>query len=218
MRAARAQLIQQRPQRQDVVAAPDEGQRKEVAARLHSDANVALVLLGQRRQVDVDAREVDMPPRTEPPRRGDAAAQGRVVLLDDFHANEPAVDEHRRADRDVPRKTGVVDVDPAKTGRRALGVQLERVALLEIDRIGDHARADFGTLDVHHDGDVPLDADRDVANPLHQRGHPLAGAVSHVQAHHVDAGDDQLLEHLRALGRRADGGDDLGVPVIAAHA
>ena len=49
-------------------------------------------------------------------------------------------------------------------------------------------------------------------------GHPLAGAVSHVQTHHVEAGHDRPLEHLRALGRRADRGNDLRVPVIAAHA
>ena len=46
-------------------AAPDERQRDEIDAGLDAGADVALVLFGQRRQVDIHAGQVDMPARPE---------------------------------------------------------------------------------------------------------------------------------------------------------
>ncbi len=58
---ARTQAVQKVAQQQDVVALAHERQRHEVDARLDTGAHVALVLLGQRRQVHHHPRQVHVP-------------------------------------------------------------------------------------------------------------------------------------------------------------
>src|SRR6478609_3795887 len=73
--------------------------RTSTSSRRRADADVAFVFLGERRQIDLDAGQVDMPPRPEYSRRHHAAANVRFVLLDHFHVNQAAVDEDGGADR-----------------------------------------------------------------------------------------------------------------------
>ena len=96
-----AEAVEQRPQHQHVVAPADERERDEVDARVDAGADVALVLLGERRQVDVDAGQVDVPARAELARREHAAADVRRVLLDHFQPDQAAVDQDGGADADV---------------------------------------------------------------------------------------------------------------------
>ncbi len=60
-----AEMVEQRAQDQDVVAAADEGEGDEIDARGHADANVALVFFGEGGEIDVDAGQIDMPARAE---------------------------------------------------------------------------------------------------------------------------------------------------------
>jgi len=97
------------------------------------------------------------------------------------------------------------------------GQPLEQLPGLQIDGFGHDSGADLRALHVHHDRYVALNGDRDLANTCDQGGHPLAAAMSHVQAHDVQPGAYQLAELFRAFGGRTDGRDDLGVSVVVAH-
>ena len=61
----RAEPLEQPAQDQHVFALADERQRDEVEPRLGARPHVLLVLLGQGRQVDVDAGQVDVASRPE---------------------------------------------------------------------------------------------------------------------------------------------------------
>jgi hypothetical protein len=89
-----------------------------------ADERVGAVLLGERRQVDLHARQVDVAARSELTGREHAAADVGVVFFQHLEADEAVVDEDGVADLDVVDEVLVIDVDRADflgvfAGRRA---------------------------------------------------------------------------------------------------
>ncbi len=119
MRSFGTQRGQQLPQGDNILASPDKGEGEKVDPHLDADADVVLIFFRERGKVDLHAREVDMPARTELAGREQLAAYARGVLLDDLHANHAAVDQNSRADADIRRQPRIVDTDAAHAlGRR----------------------------------------------------------------------------------------------------
>jgi hypothetical protein len=76
--------------------------------------------------------------------------------------------------------------------------------------LGEFADADFGALQVGHDG-------HHFASPLGRFAHQVGAvhmvlrlAVAEIQAHHIDTGFDHLLQHRHIAGSGAEGGNDFG--------
>src|SRR5262249_28536539 len=143
--------------------------RDKVDALLEADERVAPVLLGERRQVHLYARQVDVAPRAELARDEHATADVRLALFQHFEPEEALVDEDNAADGDVGDEVLVVDIDRANF-LAALALEagfhgeVEDLAGLELDRCGEVAGANLWALDVHHDRDLAADARADGAD------------------------------------------------------
>jgi hypothetical protein len=112
-------------------------------------------------------------------------------------------------------EAGVVDRhrQDAVLGFTALRQQVDQLAGGELDRLGQVAGADLGTLHIHEQGDVAAGALTHLAHaPDHGAGPGVVG-VRHVEATHVHAGQDELLEHLLVRRGRAQRENDLGEAV-----
>ena len=93
----------------------------------------------------------------------------------------------------------------------ARGIKHEFLTRLQQDAaFGKLADADFGALQVGHDGDFTAGA---LGRFTHQLGPVhmvLRLAVAEVQPHHIDTGADHFLQQDGITGSRSEGGNDLG--------
>ena len=199
----------------DVFRGADEREGNKVDALLEADGGVGAVFFGEGREVYFDAGEVDVAFRFELAGDEDAAADAGLVFGEDFEAEEAVVDEDGVADLDVVDEVLVVDVDGADFfALHAAGAgfdgEIEDFAGLEFERDGEVAGADFGALDVHHDGDVAAEAGGDGADAADDGAGPVVFRVRHVEADDVGAGADHLFEHFLAFGGGPEGEDDFG--------
>ncbi len=99
-----------------------------------------------------------------------------------------------------------------------IGHQVEAVAGLEHDlAFGEALDADLRARQVGQDADLDAHARSGGAHVGGTLG--LAGrvAVAEVQTHDVDAGAEQILQHARRVGGRAEGGQDLGAALAYGH-
>ena len=164
IRALEPKLLEEVAQQQDVVAPAYEREGDEIDARLHAGAQVALVLLRQRRQVHHHARQVDVTARAELARREHLTAHVRGIEVLHLEAHQAAVDQDRRADRHVRGQPRVVDGHATHARSGLVRVELELITDGELDRTLDHAGADLRTFDVHHHGHVTIEVFRNFAH------------------------------------------------------
>lgn len=196
----------------NVLAFPDEGQGDKVHPQRDTQLDVLTVLLGNRRHTDFHVGKIDVTTGTQFPFSKHFAAHPAVQLLQYAETNDPVVHEDGIAFVDVPDEVRVIDIDGLLfLAVRAFDRELEDIAWFQFQRDRQVARANGRSLRIHHDraGDAHLfrsgtDALKDVAGPL-MRG------VAHVQAGHVHARPNHLLQHLGRFDAGANGARDLGV-------
>src|SRR5690606_41277373 len=97
----------------DVPGPPHEGQGDEIHVLLHRKGDVAPVLLGDRRQVDANPRQVDVAAALEDAAVQHLAAHGALFLGEHFEVDEAVVHGDAVADVDVVDDVLVVDQDGA---------------------------------------------------------------------------------------------------------
>ena len=128
-----------------------------------------------------------------------------------FEAVAPqVVDQHVVAAAEVQRQVDLeTELEVALLRVTAAGQRHERPRL-EHDRLGQVADPQLRALEVGEDRDRPPDPPLDgshAADPLEVVG---LVAVREVQPEAVDAGAREALDDLLGIGRRPEGGDDLG--------
>ena len=102
------------------------------------------------------------------------------------------------------------------TGRR-IGVEDERSAFVDRHRPADKgAEPQLRSLQIDQNADRTAACFLDGADRRHQFAHAVLAGVAHIDAKHVDAGDEQSLDHLRIGRGRSEGGDDFGA-ALASH-
>jgi DNA invertase Pin-like site-specific DNA recombinase len=207
----------QRPQHQYVLAAPRKRQGDKVDPRFNPRPDVFRVLIRQRRQIHLHPRKINMPPRAQLPRRDHPATDVRRVLLNHLHANQPAVQQHRRANADIRRQTRIIHVDSRSPLGRFVSIKLECFARLEFNRRYNSARANFRPFDVHHHRDVPMDLLARFADAFDDGQDPLARPMRHVEPDHIHSGGDHLPKSFARFRGRPHGGYDFSVSVMTAH-
>ena len=153
------QAGEQPPQDIDVRGLADKGQRVKIDALLHPDSDIGAVLVREGRQAHLDSGQVDMPAAGQ-------LARHRRSAVDPSSATSPArgqpdqaaVHQDDGARSHVPAHQGIVDPDPEDTLFRPLAArqQVDHLIGGQFNRSGQIARADFRTLDVHEQRDVPL--------------------------------------------------------------
>ena len=136
--------------------------------------------------------------------------------LDHLHPELAVVDEERGAGLERLEDLRMRQADPGRVALGRIEVEAEARALGEQHRAGgEGAAAQLRPLQVGEDADRPAELRLDLADQRVPAGDVLVGAVAHVEAEDVRAGEEQAADHLVAVGGRAEGRDDLDVALAA---
>ena len=143
-----------------------------------------------------------------------------AVDADDAQGHQPVVEQQHVALAHVLHQAQVTDADlGGVTGRRIRAAdQRKGVAGFQRDLAGgEFFDADLGALQVGQDADLPSLPRGRFANGADARLVVFGRAVGKIQADDVDARPYQVVEHAGRVGRRAEGGEDLGAAQIEGH-
>ena len=136
----------------------------------------------------------------------------------DGHGDQPVIQQQDIPDFDVLRQCRVTHADTITVARRqgVPGVEHESVTGGQLHTTGFEALdTDFRALQVGQQSDFAVKPRRHLA---HQGGSSelvLCRTVRHVETEHIGAGENQPFHHLRIVGGRPEGGDDLGAARVA---
>ncbi len=187
---------QQGAERVDVGCLAHEGQCVEVDPDLATDGHVGAVLVGEGREVDLDAGKVDVAAATERARLFHFTAEAVGLLFEHAQLDESVVDEDDAAHRHRVDHLGVIrrDDEDIPVGLRVGGASdVHELAGGQLGRFGPGAGPDFGTFDVHHHGQFLADLLADFTHPRDGGPDPGVVGVSHIQADHIGSGLDNRL-------------------------
>ena len=173
------------------------------------------ILVGQRRDRDRRARDVDALVRVHPSPHRDLAARAAGGHLHDLQVDEAVVDqnvlpgledlgEHRRADGQVSRLA------------RAVAREDDLVAAGQHHRPRKVADAELRALQVGDERQRPAGAILSLAYEASPLGMGFVRAVREVEPRRVHPRVDELVEHLAGRGGGADRADDLR-PTLSEH-
>ena len=87
-------LLQNLPQLIEVAPLPGETQCDELHSQFRAERHIGEVLFGQRRQVNVYAREIDVTMRAERPGRQHLTTDAVVALLENEHLHHAIIEQH----------------------------------------------------------------------------------------------------------------------------
>ncbi|CAJ1800959.1 hypothetical protein LMCDFJHI_01359 [Aeromonas salmonicida] len=205
---------------QHVFFLANEGSRNEINALLTTEDEVALVFLGQGRQLDGDTRQVD----------AFVLAQITAVqhFTDDFtlgdfdhiHADQAVIHQDAIADAQVVGETGighghfVFVANDGLVGGEGEGLASDQgnvVAAFQLDG------TDFRTLGVEQYGCVLAGFGHDSAQVVDTTTVLGVIAVGEVQAHDVHAGIQHFSQHFFGFGLGTYGADDFGLFHVSLH-
>ena len=191
----------------------DEGQRHPVDTQLKAEAQVGVVLLGQRRKRQHHARHVHALAIGDGT-AGDDARLGKIRAAGlDAQAHLAVVDQEIGAHFQRREDLAVRQRRAAGVARgRQVEVEAEAVAFLERHRaVGEGAEAELGPLQVHQDADRAAEFALDLADDLVVALVIGVRAVAEVEAEDVGSGFEQRLDGFLGVAGRAERGHDLGI-------
>ena len=198
----------------DLVQIADVGRRAHeregdvVDVERQRELEIVEILRRQRGNRDRDPRQIHALVRLDLAANEHPAAGAPVRNLLDAEPDEPVVDQHlvaglqhvpdyRRRDRQLA------------VARRLLRTDLDLVARVEDDRLGQLADAQLRPLQVGDERDRAADIGRDLAHEPGTLGVPFVRAVREVEADRVDARLNQCAQALARFGRRSERCHDL---------
>ena len=185
-----------------------------VHAVLERELQAGAVVVGERADAEIDARQIEALPGTQFAADRDLALDivARHALDDQLH--QAVVEEEpvaRLHDLGQPLEA---HRDPLRVADDVLAGQREVLAGQQLDRLRlDLAKPHLGTRQVGHDGDAPAGGLFRRADARDALGVAGEVAVREVEPRDVQPRANEAFEHLRRLGGRSDGGDDLGLVV-----
>ena len=201
----------------DVLGALYERQRDPVDADLENVGEIGAILIGQRTDRKHGVGQADALAARQRAADEHFGSDAVLLFLDDAHAQLAVVEQQH-----VPWLDGREDLRVRKEhalGRARLLGALEAKDGAVVDEhapAGEFPDAEFRPLQVGKDADRMAMA---LGYPTHgilQRARRLVRGVAHVDAEHVDARQEQALDHFRCGRGRAQGRDDLD-PSLTSH-
>ena len=139
---------------------------------------------------------------------------GDGTALTDLGDDEPelaVIDQNSVIRLDRLEDLGVREIDAVGIARRRIRIENEGLTVLQFGRVADEgAEPQLRSLEIHEDADRALGFALDGTDHLDPLGELLTSQMAHIDAEHVRTGVEQLLDHFRRIGCRAEGGDDLG--------
>ena len=196
----------------DVLGIARERHRHEIELQARGRLDVAPVFVRERGRGQPAALLVQALVVGQPAALLDDAMDARALDLFDLEHDETVVEQQRVAGNDVVREITISATD----GMLVAGVRIHRDVEDELVAFHEHdgARlerfdADLRALKIAHDADVAADLLRDLEHARDARLLVGRRAVREVDAEHVGAREDQLLDDARVVGRGAERRDDL---------
>ncbi len=212
--------LQQRARQFDVGGAAAEGDGNEIHAQLGGQQDVVAVLVGEGIQGQAAAEPVQALAVGEHGVGEHVRVHLRAVHRGDLQADQAVIQQQGVADGDIAGQAGIADANAAGIAGRCIGaaVQDEPLAGLERDRaVGETLDADLRAAQVAEHGDFPVQRGGGIAHQPAAAPVLVGIAVGEVDAHDIDPGIEQAAHPLRAVGGRAEGGDDLGAAFLTGH-
>ena len=194
---------------QHVAGLPHEGGGNKIEVLLHGELDVGAVLVGEGRQADVDAGDVDALVG------GQLAAvfHGAVnaALLNFVHpqGHQAVVNENFLAGGHLLVEIRVCNGHLPLIAGGVGGRQGELVPLVELNGLGlEGFDPDFGPLGVQNGGHRTAHAVPYGFQAVQRSQMGLVGAVGKIEPGRVHTGADQGADHVHIVHRRAQGADD----------
>ena len=198
----------------DVGRFADERQSEEIHADFAADGDVGAVLVGEGREVDLDAGQVDVAAAAEGAGLFDLTAEPVDLLFEDAQLDQAIVDQDDPVDRDGSDHLRVIGGDDEDVALR-LGFRgardVDYLAGGQLRWFSAGAGADFGAFDVHHDRELFADLLADFTHPGDGGPDPSVVGVGHVQADDIGSGLDDCLQIGLGFGGRPNRERDAGV-------
>ncbi len=199
---------------QHVGALTDEGRRHEVDALFAAEDQVAFVFLGQRRQLDGDARQVNALVLAEIAVVQHLTNDFVLGHVGDFHADQTVVNQHGVADLQVGGEAGVGDrhaiavTDHALVGGEGEGLAGDQRGVFTAFQF--HG-ANFRAFGIQQDAGVDTGFRHHGAHVLDAVAVLFIVAVREVETHHVHARIEQVGQHFFRFGFWTDGTNNFGL-------
>ena len=171
-------------------------QSHKIHADLDAEFDVLEVLGGERREVDLHAREVDVAAGAEVALSEELALHAVGVFFQHLHVDHAVVHQHDIAHMNVVHETVVVHIHrELLLALRAANGEFKNVAGFEVELRREVPSADRGALRIEKNAAVRMQPGGDTANALHHITHPIVPGVAHVQAENIRAREDQIPDH-----------------------
>ncbi|GAA2880097.1 hypothetical protein GCM10020220_082540 [Nonomuraea rubra] len=175
--------------------AADEGQGDHVEAGAQRPAQVGLVLVGERRGADVDARQVEALVVGDHAADDDAGDDALAVDAGGLQHEAAVVDEDRVTGADVLGQPLVGGGDLLAVARHVFGGDGEDVAEAQPDgAFLERADTDLGALQVGEHAYTAAEVGRHRLDPVVNLSVQVMIAMAEVEPCHVHARGDQLAE------------------------
>ena len=187
-----------------------ERQRDKVDVVLHAEHDILNILRRDRRQVDANARQVDMPPRFDDAAIDDFAHEAKLGLLDNFEIDDTVVERDAVAGLEVFQHVAVVNRNHTLVFGilRAGRGDFNRVAHRERKIFHKIAGAYFRPLRIEKYRDRHRRSLVERFNFLDDLEVAFLIAMRHVDTRDVHTGFGQLPYFIERVRRRSDGADD----------
>ena len=211
-------LLDEQLQMLHVSGLAGEAQREVIDAQLHTEVEIRVVLLRQRRQAHGHAGQIDVAAGFHLPLRQNGADDvlgGHFGRLDLDHA---AIDHDHVARFEVFAELRVVHHHRILRARLCLrfAAKLDRVAHLELPGLLDIAGANARPGEVHEHRDFMSAAGRGLADSVVDAAHPVVRAMAHVEAENVRARADELGDRFETFRGGTERAENFGFAHVEA--
>ncbi len=203
-----------------VLGGTAEGHGDEIDGKLSGDLDVLAVLRRQRAERQAAAEPVQSLAVGQHAVGEHFRVDGVVDDTQHFQGDQAIVEQQGVARVHVVHQAEIADADAVRVAWRGIGAadQVEAGASLERHLAGGETLdADLRPLQVGEDADFAALLRRCRTHRRHACRLLLGRAMGKIQAHDVDAGADEIIEHTGDIGGRAEGGQDLGATQVFGH-
>jgi hypothetical protein len=186
---------------------------KEIGAHLGGQLDVVTVLVGQRRHGETAALAVQALAVREAATDDDAGVDLGANHIEDGERHEAVIEQQHVARDHILGQVVVADAHAGLVAGRGIraAIEHEAVARQQVDRaVSELLDTDLRALQVGQDANFAAHCIGGGAHGVGAGAVVIGGTVRQVQANDIHALLQDLLEHARRIGGRAEGGDDLG--------
>ncbi len=194
----------------DIIAFSAKREGYEVDAHFCAEGNICEILFGQRREVHLDAGEINVAPGAHNSLRENLTANTVALFGEDLHVNHTVVDQNGVPFGDIIDQSIVVYIDRVDFFTPfASNGEFENITVFKFQFCRQITGADCRALRIHQDAHLAMELVGDETDAWDEGAHPVVGGMAHIQPEDVGAGFHQSVEGFLRLCGRAQCGYNL---------